>query len=669
LLSFLVRAQAGFAGRQVGDLMLKVLRDNLKYLSWILWVVIGIFIAFVFVDFGGGLAGAGGGRQAAATIGDESISYTDFQREYRRLEAQYRQAFGDNFTPELANQLKLPLQALDRLVDQRLLLDEAKARGLEATDQEVRETILQIPGLTDEAGSFVGEERYQQGVRNLGYTVRDFERAIRDEIRLTKLNRIFSASVAVSDAEVEKSYRDQADRAAIRYAVLPSARFTAEAQPTPAEMAAYFASHKEEFRLPVQREIHYLLVDTVRARAKMTFTPEELQSFYSAHLDDWKQEEQVRARHILLKVDDKRDAATAEAALNAIKARIQGGEDFATVAAEVSEDPGSKARGGDLNFFRRGQMIKEFEEAAFNAAPNTLVGPIRTSFGYHLIETLEKRAAGQRPFAEVEPQVKTRLAAERAEAQAEARANELAAKIEQEKLTGEEAWKALADNDVVTFLTTPPFGADETVPGIGRGTPFSSAAFALEPGKASKPVKIARGFAILELKRELPERVPEMAEVEAKVRMAASRAKSDDLALARLRAARAEIDGGKSIDDVAKGLEIEVQDGGEFGRGGTVTGLGAATAVIDAALAAKAGDVAGPVITPQGAVLLQVTSRKSFDPAAFASEKQATRESLERNEVNRLLGAIIEQRKREEKVQYDRPLLEQFGMMDAGQNS
>ena len=647
--------------------MLKVLRDNLKYLSWILWVVIGIFIAFVFVDFGGGLAGGAGSRQAAATVGDASISYVDFQREYRRLEAQYRQAFGENFTPELANQLKLPLQALDRLVDQRLLLDEAKARGLEATDEEVRETILEFPGMKDEGGAFVGEEIYQRFVRANGYSVREFERAIRDDIRLNKLNAIFSAAVAVSDDEVEKSYRDQAERAAIRYVVLPAARFTAEAQPTPAEMSAYFAAHKEEFRLPVQREIHYLLVDTVRTRAKMTFTPEELQGYYTAHLDDWKQEEQVRARHILLKVDDKRDEATAESQLAAIRKRIEGGEAFDKIAAEISEDPGSKGRGGDLGFFGRGRMIKEFEEAAFNSAPNTLVGPLRTSFGFHLIEVLEKKAGGQRPFAEVEPQVRTRLAAERADAQAEARANELAAKIEKEKITGEAALKALADNDVVTFLTTTPFGQDETVPGVGRGTPFSAAAFALEPGKASKPVKIARGFAILELKAERPSRLPEMAEVQNRVTQAASRAKSEELALARLTAARAEIAAGKKLDDVAKTLELEVKDGGEVGRGGSVTGLGAAPAVIDAALAAKAGEVAGPVISPQGAVLLEVTSRKSFDPASFATEKQATRESLERNEVNRLLAAIIEQKKREQKVQYDRPLLEQFGMLDATQ--
>ena len=115
--------------------MLKVLRDNLKYLSWILWVVILIFIAFVFVDFGGGLSRGSGTRASAATVGNDKISYADFERQYRQLEAQYRQAFGENFTPEIAKQLRLPLQALDRLVDQRLLLNEASERGLEVGDE------------------------------------------------------------------------------------------------------------------------------------------------------------------------------------------------------------------------------------------------------------------------------------------------------------------------------------------------------------------------------------------------------------------------------------------------------------------------------------------------------------------------------------------------------
>lgn len=643
--------------------MLKVLRDNLKYLSWILWVVILIFIAFVFVDFGGGLSQGTGARASAATVGNDKISYADFERQYRQLEAQYRQAFGENFTPEIAKQLRLPLQALDRLVDQRLLLNEAAERGLEASDSEVREAIFEIPGMKDSGGGFIGEETYKRFVRANGYTVRDFEESMRRQIVLTKLNAIFSSSLAVSDAEVERAYRDQAERAAVRYIVLPSTNFQSQATLQPAEVASYFERHGEEFRLPPQRVVNYLLVDTVRTRAKMNIEKADLESYYNSHLAEFKQEEQVHARHILLKVDDNRTAEAAESALVAARKRAEAGEDFAKLATELSDDPGSKTRGGDLGFFGRGRMIKEFEEAAFNAPANTLVGPIRTSFGFHLIQVLEKRPAGQRPLAEVEPQVRSRLAAERAEAQAEAKANELAAKIAADKLTTEEQLKALADNDTVMFVTTPPFGADEVVAGIGRGTPFSSAAFALEAGKTSTPIKIARGFAILQLVSESPARMPALSEVEAKVRPAALRAKAAELAVARLTQARGAIASGKSLDDVAKELAVEVKESGEFGREGNIEGLGDSRQVIAAALAGKVGDIGTPIATEQGAVLYQVTTRKGFDAVAFAAERDQTRETLERNEVNRLLGSIIEQRKREAKVQYDKPLLEQFGML------
>jgi hypothetical protein len=107
--------------------------------------------------------------------------------------------------------------------------------------------------------------------------------------------------------------------------------------------------------------------------------------------------EEVRARHILLRVDEERSAEQAREQLAAIRARLASGEDFASIAAEVSDDPGSAAQGGDLGFFGRGQMVPEFEEAAFSAQPGELVGPVETSFGLHLIEVIERRPGGVEP--------------------------------------------------------------------------------------------------------------------------------------------------------------------------------------------------------------------------------------------------------------------------------
>lgn len=644
--------------------MLKILRDNLKYLSWILWLVIGIFIAFVFVDFGGGLSGGSGGRAAAATVGDREISYRDFEREYRRLENQYRQAFGEQFTPELANQLKLPLQALERLVDQKLLLSEAERLGLAASDQEVQEAILEIPGLKDSAGNFVGHDTYERFLRMNGLNSREFEASVREELMIGKLQAIVSSSVDIPDNAVEKSYREQAERASIRFVQLPASRFQAEVGNVgPADLKSYFDAHREELRLPEQRVIDYLLIDSVKLRASLAIEPAELDRYYREHVADFSTPEQVRARHILLKVDDKRSAMQAEREMANLRQRLDQGADFAQLATELSEDPGSKARGGDLGYFARGRMIKEFEEAAFGAAPNTIVGPVRTAFGYHLIQVLDKRAGGERPYSEVEAQVKAKVAAERADAEAEKRAAELAAKIEKEKLTTAEQWKALADGDTVQFLTTPAFGKDDVVPGIGRGTAFASSAFALESGKVSPPVKTPRGLAILRLEEIKAPRLPELSDVEAKVRAAVSRERMLDRAAAELGRSRAEMAAGKTLDEVAKSYGLEARDSGEFGANGTVPGLGAAPEVIETAMKLAPGQVGGPVKTPGGAVLFEVVDRRTFDPAAFAAEKEATRASLERNEVNRLLGALLDQKKREEKVNYDRPLLEQFGLL------
>ena len=125
--------------------MLKVFRDNLKYLSWVLWLVVAVFILFVFVDFGGTIPGPAPPTEAAAVVGDDEISYGELQRAYRQTEASYRQAYGAQFTPELARQLQLPLQVLEQLVNQRILLDEAERMGLRVSDTELQKAVLQLP--------------------------------------------------------------------------------------------------------------------------------------------------------------------------------------------------------------------------------------------------------------------------------------------------------------------------------------------------------------------------------------------------------------------------------------------------------------------------------------------------------------------------------------------
>src|SRR5436190_36634 len=175
--------------------MLKVFRNNLKYLSWILWGFIGIFVLYIFADFGGGLSGMGKGNGFAAKVGDQTVTMAEFKSANQALEQQYRQMYGERFTPEAAKQMRLPILALDRVIAQKILLGEAKKMGLATSDRELRESILSMAAFKDEHGQFIGDEAYAQLLRSNERVPEVFEREMRDQLTIEKLTQAMQETV------------------------------------------------------------------------------------------------------------------------------------------------------------------------------------------------------------------------------------------------------------------------------------------------------------------------------------------------------------------------------------------------------------------------------------------------------------------------------------------
>jgi peptidyl-prolyl cis-trans isomerase D len=644
--------------------MLKSLRENIRHLHWVLWIVIVAFVAITFTEVG---YLGGEDPDAAATVGDVKITYSAFERQSRSLEERYRQMFGEQWSPEMSDQLGVPRQALETLINRQVLLLEASRLGLEANDEEVRQTILEIPSFQDADGRFIGSDRYGQLLRANGYTPESFEAAVREDLLAQKIQQVLSQNLYLSDRELEEAYRRQVEKARIRYVLLPQTRFAEAAAASPEELAEYLAAHPAEFQLPEQREVAYLLIDENMLRDQVEIPEAELRAYYQEHADEFAREEQVQARHVLLRTGE-RTVEEARQELAAVRSRIEAGEDFATVAAEVSEDPGSAQRGGDLGYFARGQMVPEFEEAAFGAGPGELVGPVESPFGVHLLEVTGRREAGQQPFEEAQAQIRFQLAQERLDALARERAAEAAGTLRE--VTAEERverMRALAESNPALFVYEPdPFGRDDAVAGIGRSPEFTEAAFGLAEGALSSPVELPRGWAVIHAERALPPRSPELAEVEPQVRRAVETEKRGALARRALEAARAELEAGRSFDEVAGGLELSVQESGEFGAGAPITGLGLAPQVADAALALEEGAVGGPFATPQGAVLFEVSERTRFDPAQFEAAKDQTREQLLGQRAALLQNALIQQRRQELGVDYSRRVVEQYDLAGTG---
>ncbi len=643
--------------------MLKVFRDNLKNLAWILWVIIALFVLALAADFGSGF-NRGGSHATAAKVGRDTVSIAEFQREYRQLSNLYRQVYGDQLTPELEKQMQLPRQALDRAVNQKILLEEARRMGLGVTDAELRERILKEQVFQDEQGNFIGEQKYKQILQANQLSTASFEDEVRQELLLKKLTDALSANLYVSNDEVERAYREQVERAKIRYLQLPRARFVSEVQVQLAELQTWFDAHKQEYRLPEQRDIAYLLAGGPQLASQVTLSDKELRDWYDAHKNEFTQEEQVRARHILVMVNDQRNDQQAQARIAQAKAKLEGGADFAAVAKEFSDDTASKDNGGDLNYFGRNRMVKEFEEAAFGAQPGKIVGPVKSSFGYHLIEVTDKKAGGTQPFEVAKEQIRARLSAERAQQLAETKAREIAAQLAKDKPGSAEALRAVAGkNPGVTFAETGKITAQTPIPGIGLGGDFSKSAFSLKKGEVSEAVQVPAGWAVLYVKDVFEPSTPTLAEAQPRVQAAVTAQKLQQITMRRLEDARKQISQGKTLDQVATELGLQVRESEEFGgQGGTIPGLGYSPDLAKAALALPKGQIGGPVADGQGAVLFQVTDRKGWDPKQFASNREQTRTGLLQQKLSRLQSSLIEQRRRELGVEYDRQFLDQMGI-------
>ncbi|MES1240812.1 MAG: peptidyl-prolyl cis-trans isomerase [Acidobacteriota bacterium] len=647
--------------------MLKVLRDNLKYLSWILWLVVALFIFSLWSGFGTGVGRRGGlADNVAANVGGRKVTMEEFERQYKRLEGLYRQIYGEQFTAEAARQMGLPLQALNQAVSQKILLAEAARMGLQATDEEVRDRVLQEPAFKDAQGRFVGQERYAEILRGARYpSPAAFEAELRDEILVKKLMDIMEANLYVTDQEVEKTYRDQVERARIRYVQLPRARFAASALVTDAEAKDYFEKHKAEYRLPEQREAAYLLIDQALLATTAKVDDKAVQDYYQQHQDEFSRPEQVHARHILASTEKGKTDAEAQAKIAAAKARLAKGEAFDAVAREMSDEPGAKTSGGDLGYFGRGQMVKEFDEAAFAGQVGTLIGPVKTQFGYHLIEVLDKHAAGAQPFEQVRDSIRQRLSTEQTAQAAETRAKALAKRVTDAKPKTVDAFKALANPaEGVTPAETGPFAKQQPINGLGYAPAFANAAFALQKGGVSEAVQTPRGWTVLYLKDVKAPRLPELKDVDTQVRSALVRQKQQDQALQQLRQAKA---AGKTLDQIAAELGLEVKESSEFGAQGAIPGIGANPELAKAALALNTGQMGEPVADAQGALLFEVKERKSWDPIQFAAAREQTRESLRRQKLNDLESSLLEQRRREMDVTFNPQLLEQFGINANGQ--
>ena len=641
------------------------MRDNLRHLKFILWGVVAVFVLLVFVDWGAGRAGGGGGSGAAIRVGDRAVSETEFLDEMRRLDQRFSEVYGERWN-EFKSQVDLAGQTASYIIDRELQLAEAHDAGIMVTRGELQDAILEIPSFRREDGEFVGADTYSRILRAyFQMKPEEFEQRLTEDLLVGKLNTLAEQSIWISDSEAEEEYRRQREVSDLDLIQLRYEPHLADVVISDEDAQSAFERTADEFHRDEQRAIRYLVVETAKLRRLLPVDEEELIAYYDDHRDEFLQSEQANARHILIRVAPDatgEDEAEAEARANGVATIARQGADFSELAAIHSEDPGSKDKGGDLGWFGRGRMVKEFEDAVFSAKPGEIIGPVRSQFGYHIIRVEAFRPEHQQPFEEVEEQVRSRVVEGRATAEAEARATVLASRLETEQPETEAEWQAIADEDEAVALNQSlPFDAETSIPGASEDAGLANEAFAAAVGDIHGPVAAPRGWIVWQLDEIRPAGIPPFEDVRSEV----------EQTLRRERALALTEEDGRQLaerwrlgeDGVALAAEIgsTVTEARDHRRGAPVGDLGVVMALDRGVFSAAEGEVLDPIIAGgRGVVVIKVKRLDLVDPAEFVDLLDDIRARLMADRAGQLMRSILDERRRDTVITVDTKFLERF---------
>ena len=391
--------------------MLDLIRANAQ--SWGVKIAFGIII-LVFVFWGvGGLTG--GPSTVILTVNGDPITIQEFQRKYEQLEQQVRAQYPDLDAAGL-KAMQLKQQLIQNLILENLITQEAERVGIVVTPVELRKLIESFPAFHNEEGKF-DPDAYVRMIKAQRNTPGNFEAELRNNMLMNKLRADVTAGAFVPEAEVRDLFRYEGERRILEYVFYPLEDYTSKVAIDDAQIKDYYEANQTAFTVPPQADVEYLLIGAEALAAAQNVSDAAVSEYYEKNAAQFATPEMVRARHILILSDAKasaEDQAKAKAKIEEIAQRIKAGEDFGTVAKEVSEDPGSAPQGGELGWFAHGQMVPEFDKASFALNPGELSEPVKTQFGWHLIQLEEKKAAGQKPLDEVKEQIRTRLAQDEA---------------------------------------------------------------------------------------------------------------------------------------------------------------------------------------------------------------------------------------------------------------
>ncbi len=443
-----------------------------------------------------------------AEIQGASITTQDLQR---TIQSRFRNSplgYDPQIVPALASTV------LDEMILRRALESQAKKLGIGVSDQELFQAIQRIPWLYPN-GTFIGEDRYEEAVQQqIGMAVSQFEALMRESLLMDKIRAVVTDGVTVTPAEVREEFLKRNTKAKIEYVLFDPSQLLKAVKVSPEVLEAFFKKDPGRYKVPEQRRVRYALIDADSVGAQGKLGDEELRPNYIQHLADYRVSERVKVAHILFKTTGKTPAevATVEKTARDVLARIRSGSDLGELAKKYSEDT-SAPNGGEIGWIVRGQTVKEFENVAFSLKLGQVSDLIKTIYGIHILKLLDKQSAHLQTFEEVKGALRATLEKEKLQTAEQF----LGDKLERELKANPQRFEAVVKNAGLEVKETPVFRYNQKIPDFGSSESFSNLAFQLRQGEIGTPISIPKGLAIIQMSEIVPEHLPKLDEVRARV--------------------------------------------------------------------------------------------------------------------------------------------------------
>ena len=660
--------------------MMNFIRQKLKFL---MWFVAAFFVGGLF--FVGGrtigqnwlvnimpvsllVAMPGCARSAGIImrVGNYSVKIDEFKRVKENSIANARRQYGENFETYAGN-IDFDQRAIDSITKYALLLQEADKHKIYISKSELQEGIREFPYLTkqktdmmpDEIASRVKFLQYyswaktRDGKFNRGLfefllekegkiTPDEFSKEVENGLRIARLKDMLYQSALVTDMEIQQEYREQNEKAKIRFVELLSKDLDSEVEIDDAELSDFFQENMLNYKTNDKVNIEFIKIDPKEFEGKIKINDAEVASYYKAHKEqDYFDPEKVKARHILVSTGSAasaEDKAKAKAyAEEILKEAKKPDADFAVLAEQFKKDP-FEVKHEDLGFFERGRMVKPFEEAAFALSPGEVSDIVETSYGYHVVKVEAKTPSQTKPLEEVKNEIVKKLKEEEAKVRAREKADDI-----QYIVMSEQSLQAAIDANPdlnLKIQKTGLFAKNEFIPNLGSAYTYKDVAeeaFNLKIEELSSLVEAKTygdrilGYFMFKLIDKKSGGLPKLEDVKSDVTQDLRKENAIKLAVAKAKGIMAAKGSEDNLDKIAKGNNLEISESELFtmsARGyiqGKPSSINSKEAM-SKAFGMNVGDIAGPFEGSNSVFIIELVEREKFDQEKFAEDEDQKNE-------------------------------------------